>query len=406
VSAPVTLLQRAAPSSAVALFALAALATARAEPLDPTLPQRVAVGDPQGAAPMDRIDASRSGRARQRLPARPRVLWRARVGGIDHPLLVDARGGVVAAGSPPHLTQLDARGKLEWTARLTSSPLTSPVITSSGARIVFTSSGHLSAFDASGKLIRRQSLAPPGSTVNAAPLALDDGGLVVALGGLVLRLDAAGGVVAKSLIDDDVRTVLRDTSSNVLLVTARGDVVEWKPPHPPNHRGSFGGKIEDGAALTGPSRVTAVVDRTRLIELKLTTGTRHVRLPDGPLLLRGPPAISTTGESRLASVDGLLLGHDTAGRETLRVALEPITVAPGDAGAPAPLSGGAPPLILDGDGRIGFVRPGLDAGIVTADGETVAAAGAACGDPVALAPGGPRRMAVACRSGLIFMLGD
>lgn len=402
-------LLRAASWSAALLAALGVghtLSAARAEALDPTLPQRVAVGEPQGAAPMDRIDAQRSGRARQPLPRRPRVLWRARVAGIDHPLLVDARGSVVAAGNPPHLTQLDARGRLEWTARLPSAPVTSPVLTSNGTRIVFTANGQLTAFDASGKLLRRQTLAPPGSLVNAAPLALDDGGLVAALGGLVLRLDAAGGVAARAVIDDDVRSVVRDTDDKVLLITARGDVVEWKPPHRPSLRGSFGGRVEDGAALTGPARVTAVVDRTRLIELKLASRTRHVRLPDGPLLLRGPPAIASTGESRVASVDGLLLGHDTAGRETLRVALEPITVAPGDAGTHLPQAGGAPPLIVDSDGRTGFVRPGLDAGIVTADGEVVAASGAACGDPIALAPGGARRMVVACRSGLIFMLGD
>jgi hypothetical protein len=380
--------------------------SARAEPLDPTLPQRLSVGDPQGAAPMDRIDASRSGRARQPLPRRPRVLWRARVGGIDHPLLVDARGSVVTAGNPPHLSQLDARGKLEWSARLSSAPATSPVLTSNGARVVLTSSGQLTAFDASGKLVHRKTLAPPGSSLLAPPLALDDGGVIVALGGLVLRLDASGEVVARTLIDDDVRSVLRDAGVKVLLVTSRGDVLEWKPPHRPSLRGSFGGKVEDGAALSGPSRVLAVVDRSRLIELKLATGTRHVRLPDGPLLLRGPPAMLKTGASVLASADGLLLGHDGTGRETLRVALEPITISPADAGAAAPQNAAAPPLIIDGEGRVGFVRPGLDAGVVTAEGEVVAAAGAACSDPIAIAPAGARRMAVACRSGLIFMLGD
>ena len=52
------------------------------------------------------------------------------------------------------------------------------------------------------------------------------------------------------------------------------------------------------------------------------------------------------------------------------------------------------------------MRPGLDAGVVSVNGEVAAARGAACGDPVAIAPGGARRMVVACRSGLVFMLGD
>jgi len=390
--------------AAAGLVCFAVFAGVRAEPLDPTLPLHFSVGNPAGPAPMEGIDAARSGRAQAPLPRQPRVLWRARVPGtIDHSLLVDQRGSIVAVGSPPHLSQLDSRGRLEWSARL-SAPPAAVVLTSDGSRLALGSGGQLTAFDAKGKLSRKQTLGLPGASVLAAPLPLDDGGLLAALGGAVLRLDASGEIVARSVVDDDVRSVLRD-GATLLLVTVRGDVLEWKPPHRPAPRGSFGGKI-DGAALSAPGRLIAVVDRTRLIELKLATGTRHVRIPDGPLVLRGPPAITPSGTSRVASIDGLLLGHDATGRETLRVALEPAAITLGDAGVAAAQTRSAPSLLTDGEGSVGFVRAGLDAGVVNAEGEIKSAAGAACSDPIALAPAGPRRMLVACRSGLIWAIGD
>jgi hypothetical protein len=390
--------------AAAALAGFAGLTRARAEPLDPTLPLYFAVGDPPGAAPMEGVDAARSGRARAPLPRRPRVLWRARVpGSVDAPLLVDAQGNVLAFGNPPHLSQLDVRGQLLWSARLSMTPA-SAVLTSDGSRVVLGTLGQLAYFDAKGNVTSRQTLRLPVIGSLAHPLPLDDGGLALAVGGAVLRLDAGGEVVARSVVDDDVRTLLRDRAA-LLLVTARGDVLEWKPPHEPVARGSFGGKV-DGAALSAPGRVLAVVDRTRLIELKLATGTRHVRFPDGPLILRGPPAIAPASASRVASVDGLLLGHDASGRETLRVPLEPTALGPADAGAAGLPGRAAPPLLTDAEGRVAFVRAGLDAGVVSSDGEMASAAGAACSDPVALAPAGARRMLVACRSGLIWLIGD
>ena len=70
-----------------AVYGFLPLKSGRTQPVDPTLPVQRVVGDPAGAAPTDRVDAERSGRARQLLPRMPSVVFRARVpGGIDHPV--------------------------------------------------------------------------------------------------------------------------------------------------------------------------------------------------------------------------------------------------------------------------------------------------------------------------------
>jgi hypothetical protein len=378
---------------------------ALAELVDPALAQRRVIGAPAGHAPMHRVDTTRSGRAKQTLPRRPRVLWRARLpGGIEHPVSVDERGSLLVAGAPGQLTELDARGKVRSTVRLGSAAACPPVLTSDGTRMIVNAGGELVAIDSAGRVRFRRALPVAFVRGAAPPLPLDDGGLVVAVGGAVLRLEPNGDVRERADVGGEVKSLLARNGAS-LIATERGDVFEWKPPAAPTKLGTFGGNV-DGAALCGNGRLCGIVDGERLIELKLASGARHVRVPGAALVLRGPPALLANGETRVVSADGLLLGHDATGKELLRVALEP-TRAGGDAGTPLPPSQlAAPPTIVDAEGRSGFVRPWLEAGTVSADGEVALASGASCGDPIDVAPAGRGRMVVACRSGLLWMLSD
>ncbi|MBE7481227.1 MAG: PQQ-like beta-propeller repeat protein [Polyangiaceae bacterium] len=399
-------MSKSARSALLASLCSAALfwfASARAERIDPTFPVRRVVGAPAGAQPMARVDAARTGRARHSLPAAPRVLWRARVtSGLDLPLAVDGRGHVVAASPMSLLVELDAQGKLVWSSKTGNAvPVQGPIITTNGTRVVLTSSGELWGVGPSGTLRLRRTL-PTGSVRGAAPpLATRDGGLVLAVTGLLLRLDASGDVLARAK-QADAPISLLEHGSGTLIVTEKGDVLEWRPPGEPTKLGSFGGRVDEGAALSSPNHVTAIVDHERLVDFKLSAKTRHIRL-DSTDHLQGPPAILANGETRVASFSGLLLGHDRTGIETARAALEPS----GGAGLPSvPGLFLPPPLIVDDRGRVAYVRPGLDAGVVLETGEQKLAAGAACGDPGSLAPAGKHRFVVACRSGLILMLGQ
>jgi hypothetical protein len=122
-------------------------------------------------------------------------------------------------------------------------------------------------------------------------------------------------------VNDEVRALLQSERAFV-FVTELGDVHSWSPPSGPRKLGNFGGRTSAGAALMQRDRLTAVVDQTRLVDFDLSTATRRVRADaSSSLLLQGVPAI-TSRETRTLSGDGLLIGHDLAGSETLRVALD------------------------------------------------------------------------------------
>jgi hypothetical protein len=229
--------------------------------------------------------------------------------------------------------------------------------------------------------------------------------LALALGGQLFRLEAHGTIRAQAHVNDEVRAILRG-KRGLLIVTELGDVHEWLPPAAPTKLGSFGGRIGEGAALSDSSRLSAVVDHARLVDFKLNTATRHVRMPESMLLLQGPPAITKNSETRVVSFDGVVLGHDVAGRETLRVSLR-ASPALSDGGAPLteiPIS--SPPVLVDSDAWLAVSASGLDAGVVSPMGELYTAPDTACADPVSLAPAGEGKMLVACRSGSIWLVGD
>lgn len=395
--------RRALRSSLLAAVALAFWPSARAERIDPSLPVRRVVGPPAGAQPMFRVDSARTGRAKDPLPAEPRVLWRARVtGGLDLPLAVDARGHVIAASPMSQIVELDASGKLAWMLKTGSTaPVQGPVITTDGTRLVLTAGAELWGAGPNGTQRLRRPL-PLASTKGAVPpLATRDGGIVIAVTGALLYLDASGDVRARAK-QPDAPVALLEHGARTLLVTEKGDVLAWKPPEEPTKLGNFGGRVDEGAALSSSNHLTAIVDHERLVDFKLSANTRHIRL-DSSERLQGPPAILANGETRVASFSGRMLGHDRTGIEVTRAALEP------SSGAGTPSVPGifqAPPLIVDGKGRVAFVRPGLEAGVVLESGELKAAAGAACGDPLSLSPAGRNRFVVACRSGLILMIGQ
>jgi hypothetical protein len=387
---------------AVLSLLLGVVSSALAEPLDPSLPQRRVVGAPAGANPMFRGDGARTGRATAAFPDSPRVLWRARItGGLDLPMAVDERGHVIAASPMGHVTELRADGKLAWTAKLPagSPPTIAPVITSDGTRVVVTGSGDIIGLTSAGR-DKFQSPLPFGRSAKglAPALAASDGGVVLGGKGALAWLDASGTVAARAAISGTPVSLI-ERRSRVLAVTERGDVFEWRPPGEPTKLGSFAGRVDEGAALSGPKTVTAVVDHLRLVDLDLETGARTVRV-ESLEMLQGPPAVLANGETRVASFGGTMLGHDRAGVETARAALEP----PGGALGAPPLAF-APPLWVDPSGRVAYARPGLDVGVLLPSGEPRAAAGAACGDPIALVPAGPQRLVLACRSGLVLMIG-
>jgi hypothetical protein len=300
------------------------------------------------------------------------------------------------------LVELDAQGKLDWTRKTGNGlPVLGPVLTTNGTRVVVTNGAEVLGMSPSGASVFERRL-PVASIRHAAPpLATRDGGFVIAASGGLFHLDASGDLQARAAAPEPPAALL-EHAGRILMATQRGDVLEWKPPAGPTKLGSFGGRVEGSVALSSPNHLTAVVDHERLVDFKLSAKTRHIRLSSSERL-EGTPAILKTGETRVTTFGGLLLGHDRSGLETSRANLEPASAS----GLPSlPGMFQAPPVIVDAKGRVAFVRPGLDAGVVLPTGEQKSAAGAACGDPQSLVPAGPNRFVVACRSGLVMMIGQ
>lgn len=388
---------------------IAAAAWARAQPLDPTLPHQRVLGVPPAPAAMMRLDPRRTGRTRDPLPMAPRVLWRARAqGGIGHAVRVDDSGAIVISSSIAQVVQIDPHGRPAWTVRTGGgAPLTSPVITSNGTRVILVPGPQLLGIDPRGHVLFKRALPGPARSPSSvsALLPLQSGGLALALGDRVLEVGPRGGVLAVADAQETVQALL-GRAATVIAVTRRGNVLSWRPPGAASHIGSLGGEADGWPALCSPHSLCASVGSHRIVELDLRTGIRHVRLDDSSISLLGSPAISPAGDTLMTTADGLLLGHDASGKETLRVALIPGSLSPGSGRPILVRRATFPPVIVDGSGAIGFARPGLDAGIVTPAGDLRTAPGTACADPIGVAPAGPRRMVVACRSGLLWLVGD
>ena len=65
----------------------------------------------------------------------------------------------------------------------------------------------------------------------------------------------------------------------------------------------------------------------------------------------------------------------------------------------------SPSLVVDGQGRIAFVRNTGKVGVMDDVGRVVVAEPRLCSRPLVILPAGPERMLVACRSGTLAMYG-
>lgn len=412
----------------VLVLAAGGVGPARADTVDPSLPRVVVVGAPRGMAPSERLDPRRTGRARTLLPASPQELWRRHVAGnIDVPPLVDDAGNVIVVLTIPEILKLGPDAREVWRARFGGgSALVAPVLLSDGTIVVVTTSGTAMGFTSSGALRFSTPLGVARRDADTAPLALSDGGLLIAAGNTLVELDADGVIRARGTLEDrgPSQAVERalgavvEGPSGALVTTATGSVYRFRPPAAPRKIGSFGGVPSRGAMLADDRTLVAVVDGRRLVALDLPSGTLHVRASG--LFFDGPPALGQGGVLFVATPAGTLLGVDAAGNEKTLVPLDK-PLAPAAGAAPGVSLIGAlelkpsPPVIVDSSGRVAFTRAngrtglvtfsddaksGLIAGHVTLVNERI------CAAPVGVLPAGDKRILVACRDGGLWMYGE
>jgi hypothetical protein len=372
-----------------ALFAALALippSAGAAERWDPTRPQSFSLTP---ARTSSRESASR-------LPENPAVVWRVRVAsGVPFAPTATGDGSIVLALTTPVLAEYDARGRLVWSERIgPSGAATSPVVLGDGTRLVLTQAGEAVAFSAHGQLLRRVGLPLP--ALDSPPLlaAAFDGGLFIAVGRRLVRLDAALGIVANVRADQEIRAVLPN-SERPLVVTANGTVFELGTSAL-RRVASFSSRV-DAAARGGDRNLFAILEGRRLVELDVPTQTPTTRFAETDVDLLPFLAANPTAGLRVLSGLELLLAFGLDGRESFRVALPA-----GTAGVRTPIH----EFSLDQRGTTLVARSGVDLVAVHADGSLVRVDGTACGEPLPVVGAAAGYAVYACRSGILLGLGE
>lgn len=389
---------------------------AEAQRIDPRRPTQLVVGPPPGAAPMHRVDARRSGLSKTPLPTGAlRIAWQKPTGlTVDQPALSGADGTLAVISVRGDVTFLDDAGEERGAVRVGASQVGPAALTSDGTVVYVTSSG-----DAMG--VRRSSAHPRFSTrlggernARAAPLALDDGGVVVATMTDLVLLDAEGGVRSRASLPEALGAPLLSAGGKILTVTVTGTVFGWSPGREPVRVGSFGAPVDGGAALIHGSTLVAVIEGNHLAEVDITRGGRATRSVAPQGLYLGPPSMRTgadgTSTATLLALThgrGFVVSVDAAGQELLRAPIWSFTSALLPDGGPPPLV--APPHtgpLVDERGAVAFAATNGHVGVVDPDGavntigEALCAKGLRSG-VVGLTPVGDGAFAVTCDGGVV-----
>ena len=404
---------------------------ARAQPIDPRRPSTFVVGAPAGAAPMHRVDGRRSGLTKALLPSGTlRIPWRKPTSlTVDQPALAGPDGLLAVVSTRGDVVFLDEGGEERGMVRVGASQVGPATITSDGTVVYTTSNG-----EAVG--VRRTSTSPRFTTRiggernsrGAAPLSLDDGGVVVATMSDLVVLDAEGNVRARAALPEPAAAPLVAAGDKIVAVTTTGAVFGWTPGREPMRLGSFGAPIDGGAALADPTTLVAVIEGNQLAEVDLARGGRRTRGIAAPassaaqVLWLGPPALrradagpgaSPSGDKSLATMlaltttRGYVVTVDGAGQELLRAPIASFTPTILADGGAAPLvapSHVAPLVDVRGaiayaatDGHVGVVSPD---GAVDEIGEILCPRGLRSG-VVGLTPFAAGSFAVTCDGGTV-----
>ena len=408
--------------AAVGAAALAAVgAGAGAQTADVERPRTLIVGTPVAGARTDRVDSSRSGRAGAALPLAAggglRIEWRAALAAsVDVAPVVDARGTTYVAGTRGEVVAIARDGSERWRAMTGAIQPSAPVLLSDDTLVFADAEGEAVAVrEGVARWRIRFGRGDAARPTPPSPLALDDGGVIVATARDLAALDADGHERARTTLPEPTGVPLLSALGKVIAVSTTGAVWTWSPGASEVTRvGSFGGPIDDGAALADDHTLVAIAGgRQHLVAVDLVRGTTTTRAITPTGLWLGPPSM-TAGIAHLlvqAPTSELALAVDASGTETSRTVLTTHPPPLAADGGPGPLVALAhtPPLV-DASGTLAFATAEGSIGVVSggvvdllADLCPPAPAGrGAVAATAALAPLGPGAFVAACRSGTLL----
>jgi len=396
---------------------------AAAQTMDAQRPRTLVVGTPAAGARTDRIDATRSGRSATALPLAQsgglRTEWRAALAAsIDVAPVVDALGTTYVVGTRGEVFAVARDGSEKWHASSSAIETSAPALLSDDTLVFTDAAGEALAVRA-GTVRWRVRFGRPDATrsIPPAPLALDDGGVIVATEHELSALDSEGRERARVMLPEPtaVPLVAAAALGKVVAIAVSGAVWTWVPGSVEiTCVASFGGPIDDSAALFDDHTLLAVAGGGRhIVAIDLVRGTATTRAVAPTGLWLGPPSVEG-GTAHLllqAPTSELALGIDASGGEISRALLttHPPAVASDGGVAPlVPLS--HTPLLVDAAGTLAFAT--LDGGVGVVSAGVVDLLADVCPPPAgpargaaaptaALVPLGPGAFLAACRSGTL-----
>jgi hypothetical protein len=392
----------------------------------------ILIGTPLGASPADRVDAARTGASRAPLPTGTlHVAWRRNLGlPIEAAPLVDGRGDVTILTARGDLVVLAADGEERSDTVVGSAAAGSAVLLSGGTAAFLTTANDVVGVHLGAVRFRTH---VGGGRSSVSPVALADGGLVVATQEELVALDGEGNVRARAALDPEdpaVHTLVAAPGPDgptVYALKTSGAVVAWVPAPERDavEVGTFRGACDGGMALvrTSAGEVLVAVVGSELLALDPANGrlaTRAVAASSGALALLGPPSVRGGIVSLLGLTPSrtIALAFDASGAETLHQAVAPsgLPILPDGGAALGSLLAHVGTLV-DPLGDVAFALPSGELGVV-APGGSVDVVGEVCarfGSPTplaslgirggptyaGLAPAAPYAIVAACGSGVV-----
>lgn len=382
-------------------------------------PLTMVAGTPAGGARTDRIDSFRSGRSRDPLPAGNLAsTWHVGIGAfLEHAPVVDAHGTAYAVGSRGEVVAVSRDGGERWRTASGAAQAGAPVLLSDDT-LVFVDANGIAVAVREGA-VRWRTRFGRSEASRPAPLALDDGGVVVATAHDLAALDADGHVRSRTSLPEPASVPLVAALGKVIAVTVSGAVWSWLPGAlEPTRLGSFGAPVEGGAALVDDHTLLAITSGgAHLAAMDLARGTLATRAVAPAGLWLGPPSVHAGMAylQLLAPTADLAVVMDASGVEAGRILLAthppplptdggPVVLAP--VAHTAPLVDAAGTLVFaTTDGSVGAARTGGAARVdlVANVCPTVAGEGPRDnnGSVAGMAPLGPFSVVVACRAGAL-----
>jgi len=407
----------AATGAAVGAAVLATAAGSTGQTVDVQHPLTIVSGTPAGGARTDRIDSFRSGCSRDPLPAGGLAsTWHIGVGAfLEHAPVVDAQGTAYVVGSRGEVVAVGRDGSERWRAATGAAQAGAPVL-ASDETLAFVDAAGIAVGVREG-VVRWRTRFGRSDTSRPAPLALDDGGVVVATAHDLATLDAEGHVRSRTALPEAASAPLVAALGKVIAVTVSGAVWSWSPgAAEPTRLGSFGAPVEGGAVLGDDHTLLAITaGGAHLAAMDLARGTVATRAVAPAGVWLGPPSVHAGAATLqlLAPAADVAVVLDASGAETARIVLgmhPPPAITDGGPVVIAPVPHTAP--LVDASGTLVFA---------TTDGSVGAArtSGASRVDLVAgicppndhaepavagIAPIGPSAIVVACRAGALVAL--